>query len=300
MHLARLSALVTALAVATPAAADPGPLEVNPELDVSLTIGAAGTAFLLSLIHHNSEPDPWRRELLGGVDERVKRNYSDRARTVSDVGLVMSVVVPAGFAIGTDFDRGAVDRTIVYTESLAGALLLASATKTLIGRPRPYTYSADPRAQAHAKKKGRDARRSFFSGHSTTAFVSVAAGGALYAGHEENRNYRAWAWGAGAVIAAGTANLRVRAGEHFYSDVLVGALVGTTVGTVIPALHTGGVYAPSGREWAAIGGGLVLGVAMTELMPLGGKAMAEGGVTAELAPMVLPSGGTGLGLVGTF
>ena len=298
MHLVRLTALVAGLAIATPAAADPGPLEVNPELDVSLTIGAAGTAFLLSLVRHNSEPDPWRRELLGGVDERVKRNYSDRARAMSDVGLVTSVVVPAAFAIGTDFDRGAVDRTIVYTESLAGALLLASATKTFVGRPRPYTYSPDPQAQAHTKKKGRDARRSFFSGHSTTAFVSAAAGGALYAGHEADPNRRAAAWGSGALLAAATANLRVRAGEHFYSDVLVGALVGTTVGTVVPALHTGGIYAPSGREWAAIGGGLVLGVALSELMPLGTRRSE--GITAELAPLVLPNGGTGLGLVGTF
>jgi membrane-associated phospholipid phosphatase len=308
MHLARLTAVtatataVTAvLAIPTPAAAEPGPLEVKAEVDVSITIGAAGGAYLLSLLRHNAEPDPWRRELLGSVDARVKRNYSERMRTMSDVGLVTSVVVPAALALGTDFDRGAAERGLVYTESLAGALLLVSATKTLVGRPRPYTYSADPRAQAHARRKGRDARRSFFSGHSTTAFASVAAGAALYAGHESDRTRRAAAWGSGALLAAATANLRVRAGEHFYSDVLVGALIGTAVGTAIPAVHTGGAYAPSGGEWAAIAGGLVLGVTASELLPLGGSGGAgDEAPRAELAPLVLPGGGTGLGVLGTF
>jgi hypothetical protein len=95
-------------------------------------------------------------------------------------------------------------------------------------------------------------------------------------------------------LAAATANLRVRAGEHFYSDVLVGALVGAGLGTAIPALHTDGVYAPSGAEWAAIAGGLVAGVTLSELLPLGSAR-----VTTEVAPLVAPDT-TGIAIVGTF
>jgi hypothetical protein len=67
--------------------------------------------------------------------------------------------------------------------------------------------------------------------------------------------------------ASGTAHLRVRAGKHFYSDVVVGALVGTAVGIGIPWLH-GSRYSPSVGELGAGGAGLVLGTLLPLLLPV--------------------------------
>ena len=44
-------------------------------------------------------------------------------------------------------------------------------------------------------------------------------------------------WGGTMSLAVATAGLRVIGGKHFYSDVLVGGLVGVAVGFVVPALH---------------------------------------------------------------
>ena len=44
-------------------------------------------------------------------------------------------------------------------------------------------------------------------------------------------------WTSAALIPAITGYLRVKAGRHFTSDVLVGFLVGAAVGWVIPELH---------------------------------------------------------------
>src|SRR5262249_26132869 len=41
----------------------------------------------------------------------------------------------------------------------------------------------------------------------------------------------------GYVVAATTASMRVLSDVHYATDVLTGALVGTTVGLVVPALH---------------------------------------------------------------
>lgn len=38
-------------------------------------------------------------------------------------------------------------------------------------------------------------------------------------------------------LAATTASLRVVAGKHFYSDVIVGSAIGTAIGATVPLLH---------------------------------------------------------------
>jgi membrane-associated phospholipid phosphatase len=284
------------------AADDPGPLEADPVTDGVFIAGAAVVALAMRWVHLNDAPEPWDRELFGSLDARVRAEYSPRARRLSDLALATSIVVPAGLAIGTTWDRAAGDRALEIAEALASALVVTSVTKTLVGRPRPYTYNAGADPKAYATKRGRDARRSFFSGHAATAFASLAAGGALYAGREPDRTSRAVAWGAGAMLAAATANWRIRAGEHFYSDILVGALVGAAAGTIVPAFHTGGVYRPSGTELAALAGGLVVGATISQLLPLVASETdpAGTGFRVELTPLVLPSGGGGLGLAGAF
>jgi hypothetical protein len=71
-------------------------------------------------------------------------------------------------------------------------------------------------------------------------------------------------------LASATADLRTRAGMHFYSDVLVGAAVGSGVGIVVPYLH--GLRNPrlSRLEWLAIVLGPLVGIALGELLPVGG------------------------------
>lgn len=292
------------IALGRTASADPGPLEADPLTDGLVIAGTAAGALAMKLIHVNDQPGQWNDELFGALDDRVKLHYSSRMRLLSDVGVVTSVAIPAGLAIGTSWDRAAGDRALVFAESIGATLLLTSVTKTLVARPRPYTYSDDPDARAHAKRRGRDARRSFFSGHAATAFAALAAGGALYAGREPDKANRAMAWGAGAAVAGATVNWRLRAGEHFYSDIIIGSLVGVAAGTIVPAIHTGGVYKPSGAEWAALAGGLVLGTVLSQIVPAGSKeerdAPDAGTLHTQLTPLVLPSGGGGLGLIGSF
>lgn len=295
-----LTLLVTA---SNPARADdPQPLDADPKTDGAVILGAAAVTLGLTFIHVNDSPDPWSRELFGPLDRRVRGTYSARARALSNVGVVASVAVPAGLAIGTDFDEAAGDRALVFGESIASALLFATIVKTAVGRPRPYTYSTtDAAAIEHTRVRGRDSRRSFFSAHAATAFAAATAGGMLYAGRDSDKGNRALVWGASAAVAAATANWRVRAGEHFYSDIVVGGIVGIAAGTIVPAIHTGAVYKPSGTEWAALAGGVIIGSALSELIPLEDKETSGPvPVRAQVTPLVLPSGGGGIGVVGSF
>jgi membrane-associated phospholipid phosphatase len=72
-----------------------------------------------------------------------------------------------------------------------------------------------------------------------------------------------------------TATLRVRAGQHFPSDAVVGGLIGTASGVLVPLVHDyvdpegRKVAGPSSRAWwqaiAAELGGIGLGVLAAQL-----------------------------------
>src|SRR5690606_33006164 len=100
---------------------------------------------------------------------------------------------------------------------------------------------------------------------------------------------RAAIWGIELALAGATANLRARAGKHYYSDILVGAVVGAGVGIGVPLLH-GGDGAPSGPELLAGSAGLLIGVATSQLVALGAEAADARALTGvRLTPLPLAS-----------
>ena len=127
------------------------------------------------------------------------------------------------------------------------------------------------------------------------AFSAAVAGSLLYAVRSDDRAGRALLWGFELTLAAATAGLRVRAGRHFISDVVVGAVVGSGLGIGIPLLHLRdrGAYSPRAEEWAAMAGGLLAGGLLAALAPF------EPTVPVTLAPLALEDG-AGVSLAGAF
>lgn len=123
------------------------------------------------------------------------------------------VIVGSGVGVGT-----------VYAESLLWAWGLKELAKNAFHRRRPWSDEAD----------------SFPSGHTTLAFT-----GAAFATVAFERAYPGSPWTlplgvASYGLAAGAAALRVTSGNHYLSDVVAGALVGTLAGVIVPGLHRGG------------------------------------------------------------
>lgn len=235
--------------------------------DGVIIVGATAVAVLFNRLPVREETALHEHEWLR-LDDRVRDNFSEGAAKASDISLVLAVGSSSAFAIGTG--EGAGDRALVLGESVAIALATTSIAKVAVARPRPYVYNDDERALRRRDRAGRDAYRSWFSGHAAMSFAAVAASGALYADNDARTpRERALLWGTGLTLATATANLRVRAGRHFYSDVVIGAIVGGTIGTVVPALHGGELHAPSGIECAAMGTGIALGALTSQLLPVG-------------------------------
>jgi membrane-associated phospholipid phosphatase len=265
-----------------------------PQLDVSwardgiITGAAAAVAGLAALIPVDTSTR-WSRQLVP-FDDGLEGRLSVSASSMSDAMLTIDVAMPVGLLVGQGGLTEANDRRLlIYAESLGVSLALNSVTKYLVGRPRPYVYSDDPRVKAYAASQGKDSHLSFFSGHASTTFTASVAGAYLYSQAATDKTSRAAVWGFELALAAATARMRTRAGKHFYSDVIVGTIVGAGVGFLVPRLHGGPVYSPSAAEWIVIGVAPLAGIGIGQILPAQETTIAP--LTPIALPYIVPGGG---------
>jgi len=278
-------AVIFALAIPRVVAADeqPSSIETHGWTDGSIAIGAGLAALAFTRIPVNSER-LWQHEAFGNLDRSARDNFSAKAAALSDLLLVTSLAAPMFTEIG-GIDDDSDSHFLVYGESLAISLALNAGTKYLVQRPRPYAYHRDRRVAAWAREQGKDSRLSFYSGHAALAFTGATTGGYLFATNSDNTSARTAMWASGAVLASATAIMRVRAGKHYYSDVLTGAVLGVAVGYAVPRLHDDGGITLSGREWLGIGSGVAVGALAALVLPL------PADMAMSLRPLVVENGG---------
>ena len=211
--------------------------------------------------------------------------------------ITLTVASPLLLQLGQGADTHLLNATVVYSEALTANLFFNFASKLSARRPRPYTHSMPAKADPDPD----DRNVSFYSGHSSTAFTAAVAGSLLFAESAPDRASRHLVWGLELALASATANLRVRAGKHYYSDVVVGGLVGSGIGILVPVLH-GARRAPEATEYLAAGGGLLSGVVVSALLKLKQDSpplKAKASVDWQLGPWTAP-GGVGLSASGRY
>ena len=115
-------------------------------------------------------------------------------------------------------------------------------TKNVIRRERPYGRECVTNREYDRSCVGPDRFRSFYSGHSAFAFT----GASLVCIHHAylplygNDVADAAACGGAMLMATAVATLRIVADKHYFSDVLIGAILGFVSGFVMPqVLHYG-------------------------------------------------------------
>lgn len=273
-------------------------VDVEVGIDGAITVGALAGALLMTFVPVDTG-DRWRSEIFGSVDHGVRDNFSMSADAISDALIAGTIAAPVLLHIGGGLDDDAGRSLLLYGETLSVSLVANAVTKFLVQRPRPYNYHGDERVQRFARGEGKDSHTSFYSGHSSTAFAAAVGGAYLFAVASDDRDSKALIWMIQLGMATATANLRVRAGRHFYSDVVIGAVLGSAVGFLVPALHAeGGVYRPSGLELGAMAAGVVAGTLASELLPVDEDILTPiGAGTLRLVPMAHDSG-AGLALAG--
>lgn len=130
--------------------------------------------------------------------------------------------------------------SVMYAEAYYVAKSLNSLAKGISGRKRPYAYnesmSVDKRYEIASQSWG-SLKGSFYSGHACEAFTEAVFISKVFSDYYPDSHWTKFVWGSSLVIASLTGYARYKSGEHYLSDVIVGAIVGSAVGYFIPDMH---------------------------------------------------------------
>ncbi len=173
------------------------------------------------------------------LDKLTAGYYSAGWSTASDIGLYG---LGAAAAVVLFADEGFLDTindAVVIGESVLSANAVASVMTLAAGRPRPFLYSTKA---PESVRTSADAGLSFLSSHTSMSFALTASLAVterrLHPGSPRAKIILA----AGLAISSFIGLARVESGYHFITDVIGGAVVGSSLGVLIPSLHNSPVH----------------------------------------------------------
>ncbi len=243
----------------TPTPAEPKPpeqqadertkFEADPVRDGAIVGIGVGFAGMLQLITGTGEVRPQTippnfdtKNLLFFDRIAVTQTPSTTAKSLSNVGLYAAVA----FAIADPVISGIREKSvqtglvdgIIYAESLTITFGVTNLAKIAVRRPRPFAYiEANAHKDDAAFLASTDSGLSFFSGHSAICAATTAT--ATYLAFARSpHTARPWiTLIVGTLVTGFVSYERVRAADHFPSDVIAGAFAGAGIGTLVPHFH---------------------------------------------------------------
>ena len=179
------------------------------------------------------------RNEINAFDRPYAGVYSPSFALASDILVLPFCALPLAL---TSFDAWKDKQGIkpIFTDAVIfGEAMVISSSLDLLVRslqvhPRPFVYNSEvPKADRLAG----EASGSFYSGHSSAAFLTAVYLSYTYPLRHPEFEHSTLLWTGSLATATTIAALRVSAGKHFPSDVIVGAIAGGFFGWLLPYLH---------------------------------------------------------------
>ena len=157
--------------------------------------------------------------------------HSQAAEVASNLTEVLALLAPLGVdLLDVGLGQALFEDMVVYSEVLSITGTATEVAKYGVQRPRPYVYvSTSP-----SVLRSPASYTSFFSGHATVTFGALTT---LAMTETLRHGPKVWPWLLMGLVGTSVAVERVLAGQHFPSDVAVGAAVGIGTGVLVPLLH---------------------------------------------------------------
>lgn len=216
------------------------PYQLNLAKDIAIpavSVGLIGTAFLLEKKRPALTLDQINaldRQSISLFDRNATYQWNTTAAKWSDGIMYGTGALPLLFLIDKRSRKDFAKVSTIYAEIFLVNVALTNFTKELSKRNRPYMYNPDVPI---SYKLSKDSQHSFFSGHTSLTAAMTFGFAQMYSDYFPNSPAKPGIWFAAAVVPLASAILRNRAGKHFWTDVIVGYIVGASVGILLPRLH---------------------------------------------------------------
>ncbi len=170
---------------------------------------------------------------INSFDKSAIENWSPTASSISDILLITQLSTPLALMLDHSIENKKT-LSLLYLQSFAVNNLITNTAKVVIKRKRPYVYN---QALSDERRTDRESIYSFFSGHTSNAFMATAFIMKVMYEDKIYENYQPVFFPVLVLSAGTTAWLRYHAGKHFPTDIITGAIAGTACGLIIPELH---------------------------------------------------------------
>lgn len=222
------------------------PFELNLIADCVIT-GSSLAGYITALVLKMTLDLPdfggniYDSSVIAPIDKWAMRPYNkvlDDLGTVTcalDMALVPLTVYGGEFLMRNLPKKDGIAVSVMYLESVLLSQTIKDFMKISLLRARPYMYFPGYDATAI---KYHDFEFSMPSGHTMNAFMSAAFMTYTFCAYYPESKWRLPVIATSYAIALGTGALRMASGNHFFTDVLAGAGIGTACGLLIPFVHS--------------------------------------------------------------
>lgn len=172
---------------------------------------------------------------LSALDALACLPYDEGSSKASTLATGAALMWPALFALSGERNE-LFPAAATYAEALLWTFASKDLLKFLIPKARPYAYASGELSGELLD----EAYESFPSGHTALAFCGATSFAVLALELSPEDPVTPWLVGGGYLAATAAGAFRVLAGEHFPTDVAVGALLGSAIGFGVTELHIKG------------------------------------------------------------
>ncbi|MCC9137049.1 phosphatase PAP2 family protein [Pontibacter silvestris] len=219
---------------------DNSPYKINPKVDIPVTVAGMGLSFY-GMKKMQDKEGLTEQEVLEldrndiNKFDRFSAGYdSESAEKISDFPFYGSFAAPFLLLLDDEVRGNAAQIGFLYLETMAITGALWTNANGHVERVRPNAYSPDIEL---SEKMRSNTKNAFYGGHNSATAAATFFAAKIFNDFNPDSPARPYVWAAAATVPAAVSYLRVKAGKHFLSDVILGYIVGAGTGILVPQLH---------------------------------------------------------------
>jgi membrane-associated phospholipid phosphatase len=220
---------------------DTRPLKLSLKIDIPVT--TAATAWTLYAFAQTSKHNGSSIEEVTGLktsnidwfDRWAVTPYNKTADNLSYLPFYGAVAYPfIFFTADKKMRKDVLELSFLYLEAMTITGALYGSATAYASRYRPFVYSNKTPMELRLSP---NSEKAFFAGHVALVATSTFFVASVFASYHPDSKFKWLMYSIAAAATVTTGYLRHQAGEHFPSDLLVGAAIGTITGLLVPTLH---------------------------------------------------------------
>lgn len=226
--------------------------ELRPAVDIAIiAVGTVWSAYAFTKIYNKTPPSieqiqSLNKDNINAFDRWAVYPYSKSLDKISYYPFYASIPYPLIYLLTEKNTRKDFFKiAFMYWEAMSITGLLGTNATYHINRFRPYAYSDETTME---KRTGSIAKNSFYAGHVQVVATPTFFMAKVYADYNPDSKIKWVFYGIASIATGATAYMRLRGGEHFPTDILLGTATGALTGILVPQFHKKKIKKDSGMS----------------------------------------------------